>query len=926
MTNGFGKDFGNKFADLDVKLDPNSKVPKIDFGKEHFTTGGFLGFTTDGWTKPQPFQTDINLQGTSANRKFVVCEKNWYTHVAAFASGQRLSGRPLNDYDTFLELARKYWTINPKAVEPSLIFLNPSMIPDEALGVPFLMKFSQPQYNPAPPHAGLPDHINLWFEIYQQMVLYPDKSQIYDTQIIPTAIPNVNITQKNYSPAKWKQLLVGAEATVAPGEFGVLNENVKYEYLAFQLSLPYSKEQSDNSTLPKQSYVEVIPEYNFDAQKYEHAISVETVPETILPNLYSLQIVSNTQPDEILGVNGHIINHVSLLARLKVVMNWANATKIVKNNTNYFTTYADKISEFAAMPGGVSADEDLMSVANKYKNIIIPSQEISNLKDMAERKELYPIHTTINISTEKLSQFTDILRETNLLDRFTMEIVKTYINKGHDVKRFREVNELLITGETPLGEPIIKKSSKEALRDQRVWDITKTLEAISLLSFDTGKPEVTETLEQHLDAVSDLIVLDPTGDIETQEAVPSEHKFYNNLMTLIAVQKLKKFFKTRIRTYEDLMKGKLNYSETVLYRIAKIPTDEGVAIGDSEIQNIWLANISEQDVITYVDTQLKYGEEYRYSIYAYQMVLESVYRYQDVHVNGSETAAGYDPDMPAIATVVLQPQVLLVEQEVHRYSFMILDSPPPPPQVDIVPYKDNPRQILINFSPSVDDYLADPIIIEMADQTVFDEIRKAQKKPAPEKIRFNADDTTGANGYYEVYRMNRKPSRWTDFAGHRRAIIANSYEQGSNINASTASLRDSITSNTKYYYMFRMVDTHSHISNPTVIYEIEMIEDRGAHYFTKKIVELKPREPRMPSKPCRRLIEIKPALDQQFMDMESFGDMESAFNVDAPRLGNAISPWDKKFKIRFVSRKTGKKLDLNLTCKVKLEKGNPDNE
>jgi len=123
-----------------------------------------------------------------------------------------------------------------------------------------------------------------------------------------------------------------------------------------------------------------------------------------------------------------------------------------------------------------------------------------------------------------------------------------------------------------------------------------------------------------------------------------------------------------------------------------------------------------------------------------------------------------------------------------------------------------------------------------------------------------------------------------------------------------------------------MVDTHSHISNPTVIYEIEMIEDRGAHYFTKKIVELKPREPRMPSKPCRRLIEIKPALDQQFMDMESFGDMESAFNVDAPRLGNAISPWDKKFKIRFVSRKTGKKLDLNLTCKVKLEKGNPDNE
>ncbi len=915
-----GKDFGNnKFADLDITLDPNSKVPKIDFGKEHFDKNGFKAWMD------KPFQTDINLQGTSANRKFVICSKNWYKHSVEFEPGMRLSGRPINDYDIFLELARKYWTLNPNTDEPTTIFLNPSHLPNKKLGVPFKMHWSDPVCNETPDHAGLPEHSTLYFEVHQQITLYPDKSQIYDTHVINEAVEGETYEQKTYSPTKWKQLLVGDEATVAPGTFGVLNENINYEYLAFQMSIPYSKEEAEKSILPMQSYVEIIPEYNFNIKSYESAISSENIPERLLPNLYSLQTVSNTESKDIMKIHSAMVNHVSLLGRLKVVMDWAKATKVVKNNTNYFTTYAQKIREAEVEVGNVQEDEDLKSVSDKYKNIIIPSKEITKLKDMADKKELYPIHTTINISTEKMSKFTDILRETNLLDRFVLEVVKTFIKGGADTKRFREVTELLSVGEGPLGQTLSKKTSKESLRDQPTWDVTKILEAISLLNFDTGKPEINETLDQHLDATSNLIVMDATGTIEKQEAVPSENKFYSNMMSLISVQKLKSLFKEYIRTYDDLMKGKLNYSETVLYRIEKTPTEEGVVTGEP-IQNIWMANISEQDIITYVDTQLKYGEEYRYSIYAYQMVLESVYRYQDVHVNGSETASGYDPEAPAIATVILQPKVLLVEQEVHRHHCMIMDSPPPPPQVEIVPYKESSSQLLINLSPSVDDYLDTPIMIAPRDREVFDQIRKAQKRPSPQKIRFNSDDSTGANGFYEVYRMGRKPRLWEDFQGNRIAVLANSHEYGSTINASSVSMKDFVIPNQKYYYMFRMVDTHFHVSNPTVIYEVEMVEDHGAHFFKKRVVELPHREPRIPSKPCRRLIEIKPALDQQFLDFESLGDMTSAFDVETPTLGNEISPWNKKYKIRFVSRKTGKKIDLNLKCRVKLKKGNPDNE
>lgn len=67
----------------------------------------------------------------------------------------------------------------------------------------------------------------------------------------------------------------------------------------------------------------------------------------------------------------------------------------------------------------------------------------------------------------------------------------------------------------------------------------------------------------------------------------------------------------------------------------------------------------------------------------------------------------------------------------------------------------------------------------------------------------------------------------------------------SNTNASTGEFVDYISSNKKYYYTFRMVDVHGHVSNPTEIYEIELVNDEGSVYLNKRIVELAPREPKI---------------------------------------------------------------------------------
>ena len=814
--------------------------------------------------------------------------------------------------------------MNPLSEEPSITFLNRQNTANLEFGVPFDIKFGPPVYNPEPAHIGLQENINMYFEIYQKAYLYPDKSQVYDLLHDIPGAANEMIEQKIFSPQKWKQLLIGDEATVSPGQFGVLFEHVNYDYSAFMTSLPYSKEQANNSLLPRQSYINIEPEYNYNIKSYEALSANPKISERLLPNMYSLQTVSNSEAADIGKVNPSMSSHVSLNGKMKVVTTFSSGNQKVLNpdTMNYFNQYSREMQK-------IVIDEEALSsmgaISDKYKNIIIPSSEVAKLKDMADKKEMFPIFATIDISTEKVSHVADILREVDLLDKFTLEVVKSVISGETLEKRFHEVNELLHVAKSPTGETLTKKMSHESIRDNRVWDVTKLLESVSLIDFDTGVPAVAETLGQHLEACKELLVMDPTGAIEKIEASPPENKFYNNLMSLIAVQKLKEFFKSRIRTYDDLMAGKLNYSETMLYRIEKIPSSGAVEDGP-RIQNIWMANISEQDIVTYVDTQLKYGQEYMYKIYAYQMVLESKYSYSDIHVNGSNTKSGYNENMPAEFTTTIQPTVLLVEQELYRHIVTVLDSPPPPPQVNIVPYRDDPGHVLVTLSPSVDDYMDFPIIIEDADVEQFDEIRKAQKKPSPEKIRFNADDTTGAGGYFEVYRTSQPPRSYEDFKRSLMSRAANNILFGSDIEASSVSIKLPIRANTKHYLTFRMVDSHFHVSNPTVVYEIEIVEHNGAHYFTKRVVDMAPREPRLPSKPCRRLIEIKPALDQQFIDFSTLEEADSAFDVKSVKLGNPVSPWDRRFKIRFVSRKTGKKIDLNLRCKTKVEKGNPNNE
>ena len=142
--------------------------------------------------------------------------------------------------------------------------------------------------------------------------------------------------------------------------------------------------------------------------------------------------------------------------------------------------------------------------------------------------------------------------------------------------------------------------------------------------------------------------------------------------------------------------------------------------------------------------------------------------------------------------------------------------------------------------------------------------------------------------------------------------------------ASSIAYVDQIRPNQKYYYMFRAIDVHNMVGEPTPVYEVEMVNDKGAFYPTIRIHNMGEQTDVTYNKSGRRFIQIIPNIEQTLLneDKSGFDEYNSAKDI-AGELTYGYSEesiWNKKFKIRLTSTKTGKKIDVNLRFKTKRVK------
>jgi len=405
-------------------------------------------------------------------------------------------------------------------------------------------------------------------------------------------------------------------------------------------------------------------------------------------------------------------------------------------------------------------------------------------------------------------------------------------------------------------------------------------------------------------------------------------------------------YQEKKRTFKDIMDGKPAYTEDLFYRIKKLRKnfDE---VEYKMVQNVLIPNTSDLDIVKYIDTQLKYSDHayYKYEVYTERIVFGSKYHYQwsdekgDVipalgsvsfgpatdgenlyeYVPGNFDAQGFaltiddflagmktDPeknvtiDMQGIGQQIVptmyeaschvrvDPSIKIVEDLLFTTpEILIMDKPPVPPHVNIVPYRAINNRVRIMLQGSVDRFRDFPIVFSEEEQQDVDLIKKAQLS-VDGKIEFGSDDATTS---FQIFRSKAEPKSYYDFEPHPETPVL-----------TTVAFDDKILPNTKYWYTFRAVDAHGHVSNPSEIYQVELIDEKGAVKPNIKLYTIKVVEDKEPAKSAQKYIKIEPSVRQLYFSEDS--DTDSIFSTQQKK---------KRYKMRLTSKASGKKIDINFS-------------
>jgi len=243
--------------------------------------------------------------------------------------------------------------------------------------------------------------------------------------------------------------------------------------------------------------------------------------------------------------------------------------------------------------------------------------------------------------------------------------------------------------------------------------------------------------------------------------------------------------------------------------------------------------------------------------------------------------------------VRIYPSIVMLEDMFYESPEIIIsDHPPVRPDVNIVPYRAKSDKILILLNGMVDTYREEPIEMLPTDKEKFDFIKTAQMT-SDNKIKFASDDAVKS---YEIFRTKNKPLSYTDFELYR-TIGETHYV-------------DNIKPNEKYYYTFRALDGHGNISNPTEVYEVELIDDHGSVKPMIRVYNFEQPKYFEAIKECQKYLMIRPNLKQLYYNPDK-DEIDHMFN------NSAEAGLKRRFKLRITSKSTGKKIDLNINFSKK---------
>ena len=399
--------------------------------------------------------------------------------------------------------------------------------------------------------------------------------------------------------------------------------------------------------------------------------------------------------------------------------------------------------------------------------------------------------------------------------------------------------------------------------------------------------------------------------------------------------------------------GESKYFEPVAFRIQKIgggPT--GDARTENTIQNIWFYNRSR--AITYLDTQVKYNTDYTYKIFSYVLVQGYKYATSDMVItrqiatkdelfclefynpttgqtspsllgdqgdivisNPLTSSAQINSDLPYLAdfNLTIEPSLKLLEIPLEEKRMRIVDHPPNDLVVTPHHLKDQSNRLAFylkydTFSKNTEHY---PTALTTQDTENKDAYLEGKDFLEVSKMM---EQSVSMASTIEIYRTETKPTSYQGFEGTLRNRIA--LRQPSGDIATDHLFVERVRENTKYYYVFRALNQNRVAGEFSPIFEAELINDGGYTYgkfeqFSEEDLDIP--NPKEPFLPIKKLINILPNIQHLQLDtsrvdfseasVDQIGQINLASDIEDPI-------WTKTFKVRLTSKKTGRKIDLNI--------------
>ena len=184
----------------------------------------------------------------------------------------------------------------------------------------------------------------------------------------------------------------------------------------------------------------------------------------------------------------------------------------------------------------------------------------------------------------------------------------------------------------------------------------------------------------------------------------------------------------------------------------------------------------------------------------------------------------------------------------------------------------------------------------------------------------------------QMFRMEERPESIQDFADH---YVRNIFVNGTSrqFNYSNIIFDDNVFPNKKYYYMFRTFSHSNMVSNPSPVFEVELIKDSDdSHLLIEPVVFSSDMDTTFAN--FRKLMQIKPALRHTSLpvaayDRDEFGNLVGLGTkaipanslLDGLTLGSTDDPiWGRKFKFRVRSNESGKLIDINIKFQLTKDK------